>query len=320
MEFIEKILGIKVFRKHWDKNTSIPYFLSGRYGIEKVLLDQYPCLFIRPLNGLDAVSSIKKHIKKLQEIESISVVLELENISHHRMQSFIDEKIPFVVSGKLLFLPFIGAYIQERFSPMVKIIEKIQPSTQLLLFYFIYNKSKPLYTNLAIEKLGFSPMTITRAVRQLEETGLVTVTKNGVNKIIASNLTGRKLFEKAKPYLINPIRRKVYIGKSDLNTHMAKAGILALSEMTMLNPSFLNTYAIESQYTSGLKTLNELFDAQNQVELELWKYDPLIFGSNGCVDPLSLSMTLSDETDERVELMIEELLNKLWEDIDGKRI
>ena len=153
-------------------------------------------------------------------------------------------------------------------------------------------------------------MTITRAVRQLEETGLVTVTKNGVNKIIASNLTGRELFEKAKPYLINPIRRKV--GKSDLNTHMAKAGILALSEMTMINPSFPNTYAIESQYTSGLKTLNELFDAQNQVELELWKYNPLIFGSNGCVDPLSLSMTLSDETDERVELMIEELLNKLW--------
>lgn len=320
MEFIEKILGVSVFREKWDKTRSIPYYLSARYDIEKVLIDKYPCLFIIPLNGMDAVSSIKKHIIKIQELENISVVLELENISHHRMQSFIEEKIPFVVSGKLLYLPFIGAYIQERFSSVAKHIEKIQPSTQMLFLYFIYNKAKLLYANLAIEKLGFSAMTITRAVRQLEQTGLVTVTKNGVNKIIASDLARRELFEKAKPYLINPIRKKVYIAKSDLNAQMVKAGILALSEMSMLNPSLLDTYAIESQYASGLKISDELIDAQNQLELELWKYNPLIFGSNGCVDPLSLCMTLSDDTDERVELMIEELLNKLWEDIDGTRI
>ena len=320
MEFVEKILGVKVSRNIWDKNNSVTYYLSGRYGIEKVLINQCPCLFIRPLNGLDAILSIKKHIKKLQETENIPVVLELDNISHHRMQSFIEEKIPFVVSGKLLYLPFIGAYIQERFSSVAKQIEKIQPSTQLLLFYFIYNNAKPLYANLTIEKLGFSAMTITRAVRQLEQTGLVAVTKNGVNKIIASDLTSQELFVKAKPYLINPIQKKVYIAKSDLNMYMAKAGILALSEMTMLNPSLLDTYAIESRYASELKISDELIDEQNQVELELWKYDPLLFGSNGCVDLLSLSMALSDETDERVELLIEESLNKLWEDIDGSRI
>ncbi len=319
MEFIEKILGVSVFRKKWDKTRSVPYYLSARYDIEKVLIDKYPCLFIIPLNGLDAVSSIKKHIMKLQELENVSVVLELENISHYRMQSFIEEKIPFVVSGKLLYLPFIGAYIQERFSSVAKHFEKIQPSTQMLLLYFIYNKVKPLYANLAIEKLGFSAMTITRALRQLEHTGLVTVTKNGVSKIISSVLTGRELFEKAKPYLINPIRKKVYIAKSDLNSYMVKAGILALSEMSMLNPSLLDTYAIESQYANGMKTSDELIDPENQVELELWKYNPLIFGSNGCVDPLSLAMALSDDTDERVELMIEELLNNLWEDIDGTR-
>lgn len=164
MEFIEKTLGLKVLREKWDKYGSIPYFLSGMYGIEKVFLDQYPCLFIKPLDRLDAVSSIKKHIGKLQEIENIPVVMEVENISHHRMQSFIDAKIPFAVTGKLLYLPFIGVYIQERFNPIEKNIEKIHPSTQLLLFYFIYNKVKPLFTNSAIEKLHFSAMTITRAV------------------------------------------------------------------------------------------------------------------------------------------------------------
>ena len=44
------------------------------------------------------------------------------------------------------------------------------------------------------------------------------------------------------------------------------------------------------------------------VELELWDYDPGLFSNNGHVDLLSLYASLKEETDERVEQALEEVL------------
>ena len=51
-------------------------------------------------------------------------------------------------------------------------------------------------------------------------------------------------------------------------------------------------------------------DVKAPVRLELWKYDPELFSVNGVVDPISLSLCYSDETDERIEEAIEEYMEK----------
>ena len=38
------------------------------------------------------------------------------------------------------------------------------------------------------------------------------------------------------------------------------------------------------------------------------------------VDALSLALTLKDDTDERVEQAVEELLSEVWRKIDGRKI
>ncbi|MBK5262785.1 MAG: hypothetical protein JJE17_09490 [Peptostreptococcaceae bacterium] len=320
MDYIEKILGVKTSYDEWDKIKSVPYFLSEKYEIRKIAIDTQNCLIIKSKTEDETVSTIKKHIQKLCAVEDVPVILEFEGITQRRRQSLIEERVSFLVRENQIYLPFMGVYLQEKFKTAAKDVEKLQPSAQLLLFYFIYQKVKPLYTKQVAENFGFSAMTITRAVKQLEQTGLITVAKDGVQKVIATELTGRKLFEKATPLLINPIRKKVYIENSSKTNDMVKAGITALSEITRINPPSLATYAIASQEASVLEFLTELVDAESQMELELWKYDPLTLGAFGHVDSLSLAVALANYKDERVEQMVGEMLEELWEDLDGKGV
>jgi len=49
------------------------------------------------------------------------------------------------------------------------------------------------------------------------------------------------------------------------------------------------------------------------VEIELWDYDPRLFSNSSNVDILSLYASLKDETDERVEQALEDVLRgELW--------
>jgi len=320
VDYIEKILDMKTSYEEWDKIKSIPYFLSEKYEMRKVVIDTQNCLIIKAKTEGDTVPTIMKHIQKLRAVEDVPIIVEFEGITQRRRQSLIEERVPFLVRENQIYLPFMGLYLQEKFKMRSKDIEKLQPSAQLLLFYFIYQKMRPLYTKQVVEKFGFSAMTITRAVKQLEQTGLVTVAKDGVLKVIASELNGKELFEKVTPLLINPIRKKIYIEKVSQKNDMVKAGITALSEITRINPPSLDTYAIAGQEASTIEFSTELVDEENQIELELWKYDPRTLGVSGHADPLSLAVSLAKNKDERVEQMMAEMLEELWEVIDDKGV
>ncbi len=49
-------------------------------------------------------------------------------------------------------------------------------------------------------------------------------------------------------------------------------------------------------------------DAQDTCTIQVWRYDPTLFAKNVVVDIFSLYLSLKDETDERVELAMQEAL------------
>lgn len=311
MKYITETLGVKVVNTTWDKTNKLPYFLIYEYEIKKMYLNELACLFITPKKELNTIQAVKKHIEQIQKVENCPVVLILDRISYKRRQSLIKYKIPFIVDDKQMYLPFMGLILQERFALQKVMFEKLKPSAQMLLFYFLYGSAKKLYQNQVVKKFGFSATSITRAVYQLKEAGLVSVCKDGIENVLYSEFTAKEIFEKARQYLINPVRKKIYIRKEILPLHLPKAGLTALSEKTMLNPPMLTAYACTSD-TVPDKYDSELIDANEQAEIEVWKYNPCVLSADGIADPLSLAISLEDNNDERVEQMIENMLEKLW--------
>ena len=80
----------------------------------------------------------------------------------------------------------------------------------------------------------------------------------------------------------------------------------------MINPPDHTVLAIDKRKHNMEKLEivenNDLIKDSQLVELELWNYDPNLFSYWDHVDPLSLYASLKEETDERLEAALEELL------------
>ena len=115
---------------------------------------------------------------------------------------------------------------------------------------------------------------------------------------------------KAKPLLLNPVRRKVYAYKTDNNSEFFNSGESALSRKSILAPPRVDVYG--TMKTQKCATMLQMIDSETQCELELWRYDPTKLSDDNCVDALSLAIALENIRDERVELSVEEMLSEIW--------
>lgn len=302
---LTNIFGIQIKYESWNKKKSLPIYILNSYDFYVANLKTVRCIMLQPLYELHSIPTLQKQIEKIRKIEDIPVVFMLKNISEYRRKAFIESNLPFITE-KQVFLPFIGTILMEE-SKASKSIEKFFYSTQQLFIYYLYNNEKRLYISEASKAFPFSAMTLTRAVRQLEDSGLFVTGKTGVNKFIESKYDRLELFKKAKSYLATPIISTGYIDKTQVDKNMVFAGETALSKKTMLNASKLITYAI-SEKNYNKKDLNdELIDPNKQVKLEIWAYNPKQFSNDNSADDISVILSFKNTNDERIEEAVEYL-------------
>ena len=318
MEYLNKVLGIKVTYKDVEFKH-LPNFIATRYRLQMVSMDEQKVIFLYPKTELEQIEVLKKHIARIQKNENLTVVLVLKELSFRQKEYLIHEKIPFIVEGKQIYLPFMALYLQERCSAEKKPREEILPSAQMLLLHFIYGGARELSTSQAARDLELTPTSISRASRQLEEMELLHIKKAGVQRILQSESSPKILFQKAGDKLLSPIKRTVYIPKEFAGTDLLESGYSALAEYSMLNAPNVRCYATEriSQWKDAMT--NSLHDSQMQVAVEMWRYNPRKLSTRNIVDKLSLALSLREDADERVEAAVEEMLNELWRKIDGYR-
>jgi len=312
MKYITDTLGIDACADQWGGAGRLPYYLIDRYEFKRVALDNVPCLFMKPKGELDTLNAIKKHIRKVHEEEPLPVVLELNGVTAWRRKSLIAARIPFAAPECQLYLPFLGIALNERYTSEAPFGETLMPSSQLLLFYYLYQDKQELHTGGTAEMFGFSAMQISRAIKQLVMLGLVSVRKEGVRIIISSEENHRELFERAMPFIMNPVRKKKYIWYGNLPVGLPLSGYSALSELTMLGSPTKETFAYFGK-VGDLIGIDELIDSGKQAEVEIWRYCPTVLSSRpGIADTLSIIASIHPFEDERVEQSVEGLFSELW--------
>ncbi len=314
-----RVLGIQTVYIEDKGIQSLPNYIFTRYNIKAVTLDGIKAAFVYPINELDSVNAVKKQFERIQSTLGAAPVLILNRLTFRQKEYLLRDRIPFIVDGKQIYLPFMAAYIQERCDSEKPSYESLLPSAQLLLLYYIYRGCGKILTSDASRDLRFTATSISRASKQLDETGIVKTEKKGVQKILYSDKTPRKLFEDAKLHLKNPVKRTIYIPKKEIKGGLLISGYSALSEYSMLNLSSVEYYATDS-ISRWDKTMSDtLQNTADQCAVELWRYDPKKLTGGTSVDRLSLAIALQNDKDERTEEAIEEMLAQLWSEIDGKR-
>jgi DNA-binding MarR family transcriptional regulator len=315
MEYIADTLGINVAVNEapWAGTMNLQYFLIDAYNFEFMILGNVSCLFVKPKGELAAISAVKKHFGIITEQAGVPLVLVPETLNAKQRKALIAAKIPFVLDGSQLYLPFLGAALQERYANPVKRLETLSPTAQLVLFRYLYQDKREIYANGLAEFFGVSAMQITRAVKQLAALELITTRKDGVQIVMRGTENGQGLFDKGIPYLLNPVRKRFYVDNDSLPPNLPFASETALGEYTMLSEPRIKTYAYNGK-VSDLPASDTLVDWDNQSQVEIWWYSPTALSpKDDCADPLSLWAAINNKDDDpRLDMAKDELLAGIW--------
>lgn len=306
---IDHIFGLSIRYEPWDNKSILPLYIVNSYQFYTTYIENIRCIVIKPIEELPTLPSLKKQIQKIRVIDDVPVVLYSKTISFYRRKSLLENHIPFM-TDKQVFLPFIGTLLVDE-KEREKIKDKFVYSTQLLFLAYMYNHEKKVYVSDLSKSLPFSAMTLSRAVKQLDMTDLFSVYKDGVNKVIESKYSYKELFERVQHYLLTPVRQVGYMDQSLVTDYMILAGESALSEMSMLNPSRIRTYAVYEKDFDNSQLIDELIDPDVQVKVEIWAYDPHLFTHTNIADTLSIVLSLKENKDERIKKILEDILKAL---------
>lgn len=264
-----------------------------------------------PVDEKFGVIALEKQRALLEARFEKPVAFSFSYISSRQRDSLIEKNISFISDSGQLYLPFLGLMLNDQFFRQKQInADKMMPVTQALFLSLLYNSnSKPMLKKDAAERIGVTRTSITRASDQLFAMELINQETIGKECFMMPVSKGIDLYEKAKPYLINPVQ-SVIISNNDFDCYPL-SGESALSRRSMLNAPKIPVRAVFKSDVD-LKDISEIdvrwSSDNNAVCIQLWKYDPRLFEKGGIVDPVSLAMSFSENVDERIEASIEEYL------------
>ena len=314
-ENFKTLFGIDFAVEEID-SRSLPVYLSARRSFFRLSWAGNDFILVKvSTKEKFGVIAFEKQAVIISEKYGMPVTFEFENLSRAQRDSLIEKNIPFISDAGQLYLPFLGMALSNRFTKPKEIrSEKMMPATQALFLYMLYRSGgKPVIKKDAAEALGVTRTSITRASDQLSDMGLISQEMRGKEYYMSVTENGKALYEKARPYLINPVQKSVIISESDLHKGFHFSGESALAKCTMLNPPAIPVYAVYKADVDPDK-LHEIdirWEPEEKViQLELWKYDPNLFANDGIVDPVSLSMCFEENVDERIEGSLEDYLEE----------
>lgn len=312
---LEQYFGCEVKIREYKNKLSLPIFMIMRdiamveiYGVNFAIVD------VERETELSVVA-MKKQKEKYEEALQCPVAYKVALNSVSIRNALVKNGISFVNLPGNVFLPFMGIALQDVYRKQLVKSDKMMPATQMVFLELLYmNDGESALKSEVANKLNLTKTSITRATAQLEKMGLIRQIKSGTQISIQRNCTRKEYYENANAYLINPVQKVITIMRQEAAFESFDAGETALSQLSELNPPRIEECAIYKgeEVIDQLEIVDARYEEQDDcLNVQLWKYNPSYFAREGRVDPISLACTFKGNEDERIEMCIEELLEKL---------
>lgn len=315
IDYLTEVTGLRLDAQAIQPRN-MPVFITEQYAFYTLRLGNEKFLGVVLRKPVDfQVSVLEKHRKHFPAMDKGFVLIgnRLEGYVRKRL---IEMRIPFIVPKVQLYWPELGLEYRKR--NRERIVEDREqgflPSTQAVLIGILNNVLLPPFRPKELaEKLGYSLMTMTRALDQMEAAGLGESIKNGRDRFFTP-LEKHRLWEKAAPLLISPVRTTAHLREIDVPDEIRLlAGESALEKISALVAPQTNIYAAGGKWGKLLpkKIIPHLrFAEPGTCTIQIWRYDPALFAKDGMVDVFSLYLSLKDAADERVGMAMEQALKE----------
>ena len=294
------------------RRNGIPPDIWMCFEVAKTIYRGQPMLLLKQIVNQDYTPKQLRYFSDcLRCVFGMPVSFVFDKMPYYLRERLFEKEVYFIVSNKYVFLPslFINTVSKD-----LKPHSFLTASAQYLLLFHL--QKSDLNGFMAQDIAECTPLqytTITRAIKVLAELGLCRIEKDALRyNRIWFDASGASLYERALPYLVNPVKSVYYCDALPENHNMLLAGVSALSRYTMLNDEETTTYAIDLQTFNSLKSeFRFLNPIEGKFRIEVWIYCP-IRSEQETVDKLSLALSLGDTSEPRIEKEKKAMIKNLW--------
>lgn len=286
----------------------LPLTIRESYKLFKThILNKEVCLLFGINDNEYTPVQLRKQKQLVARVTEMPVIFVFKQLHSYNIQRIIAQRVNFIVIDKQMYLHDFLINLSKPKNDTETADSVISPIAQCALLYHIEKCSLQDKTIEDIAQIfTCSYPTAARAVRWLADNNLIDLSNEKTKRLIFS-LDNKSLWEKSVDLLRSPIERIVYTDETIENACIS--GINALSVYSMLNDESRRYYAMYKTRFRELKIQTDKKYGENIVQI--WRYNPYILSDNGTVDKLSLYLSLRDNSDERIQIELEKMLNEI---------
>lgn len=314
--YINDAFGLNLAFKEWEGVDRLPLFLSKSAMYYSAKVDHRSILLIWLKNNRNfaETSNISKQIRAYVESES-QLLFVLNDSTSYLRTKLIENRIAFVRPGRQVYAPFLGLIYSETrptkpISRQEDPIDKmLTPSSLSLYLHLILNGFESRQQDTAF-KLELSRMTLHRAYRELEQARLIL--RDEKTQKLSLPLDWKQQLKVNREKFKDPIRHVYYVDKAfipdSVLKYLVESGESALSHYTMLSEPRHERYAVTTKTWEKIKSDIVLIPSLDEetVIIEVWSI--AIPHRDKVVDPIALVFTMKDETDPRIDLALDQMI------------
>lgn len=316
LSFLKKIFGQDIITAEYCYTNDTPYYIRDGYTPQLLTWGNNKCVILTPKDPSWRLPSIKKQLKKFQELCPTPCALCLKNLTALQRRNLVENHVPFISLSQQLYLPFWGCAFQEHFKSETVLSDKMAPGTQLVFLYLYYRQdTDPVNLTQIANGLSLSKATCTRAFNDLSASGLIIEKSEGTNKWISPSFTRPEFLKKGYERLKSPVERNIYVSAPVRIENPITSGLRALAQQSMLG---INEYdgAIAVSKKDVAKILADDICTEQYFRdfgghvIEVWSYDPAVLAENARADDISLLLSMDNDPNERVQMCLDEIRKK----------
>lgn len=246
----------------------------------------------------------------------IPLIFYFDELKPRARSRLVKHRVQFMVGNKFLHAPQLGIFgetpvFDESWSNSITETELSAWAETIVIKRLLDDAIEETTSNQLAALFGVTQMTISRAVRELENFGLCTLQKKGTEKKVRFG-TKSELWQKAQKWLTSPIVGTVEL--EELPLEIPLAGDPALEHYTMIAGIPPKTYAIYKREFLQLKRAGKIKIpkvGEEKLRLQLWKRNPKPLAQGKYIDPISLYLSEKNSTDDRIQVETRRMMEGL---------
>ncbi|MCR6701415.1 MAG: hypothetical protein NVV68_09835 [Dokdonella sp.] len=306
--YLQDVLVTDVSIRRWEAVQRLPFHLRDTYDFAELVLFDRLCVLVISDRKLDLDVDIRRQLEVVagHAPRGAIAIYVVPALASHERRRLIMQGVPFIVPGNQMFLPALGLDLREYFRDRrVDASHHLSPSTQALLFTALLSPwEEDIHPQRLNERFGYTPMTVSRAARELQAAGLAAGFSVGREKWLRFGQSPKQVWQHAQTWLRSPVGKHVWtLPAANPIDEAPLAGLSALAAQSSLAEPVYAERAIYVERWKHMQHHERILHAPHPgaTHWQIWRYDPDALAGDGRVDPLSLIVSLRDERDERVQ-------------------